>query len=71
MFYTINHWNIYRYVYYTYMFWWSPYFFDEKKNKKNNNKNKNKNYGVQTIESSCLLLRSIVYDQMEEKLSNK
>ena len=34
MFYTINHLDIYRYVYYTYMFWWSPYFFDEKKQKK-------------------------------------
>ena len=29
------------------------------------------NHGVQTIECSCLLLQSIVYDQMEEKLSNK
>ena len=34
VFYTINHLDIYRYVYYTYMFWWSPYFFDEKKPKK-------------------------------------
>ena len=43
-----------------------------KKTKKNNNKNNNnKNYGVQTIECSCFLLQSIVYDQMEEKLSNK
>ena len=40
VFYTVNHLDIYRYVYYTYMFWWSPFFFDEKKNKKNNKNNK-------------------------------
>ena len=33
VFYTINHLDIYRYVYYTYMFWWSPFLFDGKKNK--------------------------------------
>ena len=27
--------------------------------------------GVQTIECNCLLFQSIVYNQMEEKLSNK
>ena len=56
----------------------------KKKNKKNNNNNKNShivspeyaglnqtNYSVQTFECSCLLLQRIVYDQMEEKLSNK
>ena len=69
MFYTVNHLDIYRYVYYTYMFWWSPFFFDEKKKQKK--QQQQKNYGVQTIECSCLLLQSIVYDQMEEKLSNK
>ena len=31
VFYTVNHLDIYRYVYYTYMFWWNPFFFDEKK----------------------------------------
>ena len=57
----------------------------KKKNQKNNNNNnKNShivspeyaglnqtNYSVQTFECSCLLLQRIVYDQMEEKLSNK
>ena len=70
MFYTVNHLDIYRYVYYTYMFWWSPFFFDEKKKQKKQQQQQT-NYGVQTIECSCLLLQSIVYDQMEEKLSNK
>ena len=55
-----------------------------KTKKSNNNNNKNSHivspeyaglnqtsYGVQTFECSCLLLQSIVYDQMEEKLSNK
>ena len=85
MFYTVNHLDIYRYVYYTYMFWWNPFFFDEKKKKQKNNNNNKKshivsleyaglnqtNYSMQTIECSCLLLQRIVYDQMEEKLSNK
>ena len=60
------------------------FFVDEKKTKNNSNNNKNShivspeyaglnqtNYSVQTFECSCLLLQRIVYDQMEEKLSNK
>ena len=56
----------------------------KKKTKKKNNNNKKShivspeyaglnqtNYSVQTFECSCLLLQRIVYDQMEEKLSNK
>ena len=70
VFYTINHLDIYRYVYCMYMFWWSPFFFDEKK--KQTKKTATWRFGgVQTIECSCLLFQSIVHNQMEEKLSNK
>ena len=61
------------------MFWRSPFFFDGKKKQTKTNGHTvspeyaglhQTNYGVQTTECICLSLQSIVYDQMQEKLSN-
>ena len=79
VFYTINHLDIYRYVYCTYMFWESPFFFDEKKNKTKKTAtpfHQSMQVCIKQI-MACkpqwvqLFVQSIVYDQTEEKLSNK
>ena len=85
MFYTVSRFDIYKYVIIHICFGEALFSLMKKKQQKNKKqKQKNShtvspeyaglhqtNYGVQTTECSCLLLQSIVYDQMEEKLSKK
>ena len=60
VFYTVNHLDIYRYVYYTYMFWWNPFFFDEKKKTKKNNNNNNKNSHISFHQSLPVWIKQII-----------
>ena len=62
VFYTINHLDIYRYVYYTYMFWWSPYFFDEKKPKK-----KQEHFRLENIDCTKYQLIVVIADEILSK----